>query len=676
MREAGIIFVGPRPRRAGPVRRQGAGPRARSALRRARARRNVGADDSRRGAGVPRGAGRGRGGGDQGGRRRRRPRHAGRAPGRRRSTRRTSAAGRRRCRRSARATSTSSSCCRARGTSRSRCWATAPAPSAISGSASARSSGGIRSWSRSRPAQASRPACATRLLEAALRVAREVRFDNLGTFEFLVDATTPGDGADFAFIEANPRLQVEHTVTEEVTGLDLVRLQLRLAAGCSLAELGLEQAIRPRRAGSRSRRASTRRPSRRTAACGRRAGRSRCSSFPPARRPRRYPGHAGYRTNPRFDSLLAKVVGRTTAPRFARRWHERRARWSEFRIEGVATNITVPAPPAAPPRGDREPHRHPLRRRSTLPSSRARRRPRRQHVVGSVRRRQGRLDRPARRARPRQVGRGTVRGRSGLAPESDGGAEIVAPMQGTIVSIDVREGDPVYAGTQLLVMEAMKMEHVVGAGRRRRATRAGRRRRHRARGHPLVLVEDEYRRARRRRSARGGRPRRGARRPGRGAAAPRSSRWTRRVPMRSRAAARPASAPRARTSTTSATRARSSSTARSAIAAQRRRRPVDELIERTPGRRPGRRHRPRQRRPRSATSAARCVVMSYDYTVLAGTQGLQNHRKKDRMFELAERVAPAGGVLRRRRRRAVRATPTPRRVAGARHAWPSTTSAA
>src|SRR5262249_56757086 len=72
-----------------------------------------------------------------------------------------------------------------------------------------------------------------------------------------------------------------------------------------------------------------------------------------------------------------------------------------------------------------------------------------------------------------------------------------------------------------------------------------------------------------------------------------------------------------------------------AIAAQRRRRPVDDLIVRTPadglvagiGRVNG--NLVREER-------ARCIVMSYDYTVLAGTQGLQNHRKKDRMFELAE----------------------------------------
>ena len=69
-------------------------------------------------------------------------------------------------------------------------------------------------------------------------MAASVRYRGLGTFEFLVDAADP---ARFLFIEANPRLQVEHTVTEEVYGVDLVQAQLRVAGGATLHGLGLDQ---------------------------------------------------------------------------------------------------------------------------------------------------------------------------------------------------------------------------------------------------------------------------------------------------------------------------------------------------------------------------------------------------------------------------------------------------
>src|SRR5262245_2761086 len=74
-----------------------------------------------------------------------------------------------------------------------------------------------------------------KLLAAAIKIAHGVHYATLGTFEFLVGP----DGEDFAFIEANPRLQVEHTVTEEVTGVDLVKAQLELAFGRSLQDLDL-----------------------------------------------------------------------------------------------------------------------------------------------------------------------------------------------------------------------------------------------------------------------------------------------------------------------------------------------------------------------------------------------------------------------------------------------------
>src|SRR5215469_757750 len=79
------------------------------------------------------------------------------------------------------------------------------------------------------------------ITDAAVRMAQSVRYDNLGTFEFLVGADADRE-AEFAFIEVNPRLQVEHTVTEEVTGVDLVQVQILLASGHSLSELGLRLA--------------------------------------------------------------------------------------------------------------------------------------------------------------------------------------------------------------------------------------------------------------------------------------------------------------------------------------------------------------------------------------------------------------------------------------------------
>ena len=65
------------------------------------------------------------------------------------------------------------------------------------------------------------------LCDAALAVARAAGYTHAGTAEFLVDADTRA----FYFIEVNPRLQVEHTVTEEVTGIDIVKAQLRIAGG-------------------------------------------------------------------------------------------------------------------------------------------------------------------------------------------------------------------------------------------------------------------------------------------------------------------------------------------------------------------------------------------------------------------------------------------------------------
>ncbi len=84
------------------------------------------------------------------------------------------------------------------------------------------------------------------LCDAAVRLARAIRYDNAGTIEFLLNADDP---REWYFIEMNPRIQVEHTVTEIITGVDLVRAQLLIAGGAPLTDPELDvpaQAAMPR----------------------------------------------------------------------------------------------------------------------------------------------------------------------------------------------------------------------------------------------------------------------------------------------------------------------------------------------------------------------------------------------------------------------------------------------
>ncbi|MEU4106804.1 biotin carboxylase N-terminal domain-containing protein, partial [Streptomyces tanashiensis] len=175
------------------------------------------------------------------------------------------------------------------------------------------------------------PVVRQRICDDAVRFARQIGYRNAGTVEFLLDP----DG-NHVFIEMNPRIQVEHTVTEEVTDIDLVQSQLRIAAGETLTDLGLAQESVVLRGAALQCRITTEDP-----ANGFRPDTGMISAY-------RSPGgsgirldggttHAGTEVSAHFDSMLVKLTCRgrdfKTAVDRARR------AVAEFRIRGVSTNI-------------------------------------------------------------------------------------------------------------------------------------------------------------------------------------------------------------------------------------------------------------------------------------------------------------------------------------------------
>ncbi len=175
----------------------------------------------------------------------------------------------------------------------------------------------------------------TELCEAAARMAREVRYDNAGTIEFLYDL----DRHEWFFIEMNPRIQVEHTVTEVITGLDLVRAQILIAQGHALHSSAVGM------------------PTQENVPCNGYAIQCRITTEDPENKfvpdygrilAYRSPGGFGVRLDgamgysgavitPFYDSMLVKCItsGQTYDIAMARA----RRVLSEFRIRGVKTNI-------------------------------------------------------------------------------------------------------------------------------------------------------------------------------------------------------------------------------------------------------------------------------------------------------------------------------------------------
>lgn len=480
------------------------------------------------------------------------------------------------------------------------------------------------------PSPSITPQMRAALCDAAVRMARQVEYEGLGTFEFLVSGGAGSEG--FAFIEVNPRLQVEHTVTEEVMDIDLVQAQLRLSAGASLEEAGLPAGLAPRGHAVQLRinmetlaADGSARPS---------SGVLEAFDLPSGRGVRVDTfGYTGYATSARYDSLLAKLIVHSPSSRYEDAVQRAYRALCEFRIEGVATNVPLL----------RSLLRHPAVVRNEV-STRFldENLPELVEAIGG----------------DRQLHAGAVAGAaartgdplavfttdSGLAarlgkphdeaPPPAGSIALKAPQQGTVLSVEVAAGDTLRSGQTLLVLEAMKMEHAIGAPVActvaRLAFRPGETV---LEGETLAwLVLDEV------------------------AGEVQEQREqidleAIRDDLAAVLARREALLDAGRPEAVAKRRATGQRTAREniadlcddgsfveygglAVAAQRSRRTVEDLLRISPadGLVTG---LCTVNASSFGSDASRCAVLAYDYTVFAGTQGVVNHKKTDRLLQLA-----------------------------------------
>src|SRR6476660_8067081 len=456
-----------------------------------------------------------------------------------------------------------------------------------------------------------------RIIDAAKELAAAANYENLGTFEFLVDNDARGDDHAFAFIEANPRLQVEHTVTEEVLGVDLVQAQLAVAAGATLGSLGLAQAYIPKPRGYAMQLRVNMEVMDETGATRPTGGTLDLFDLPagPGVRVDTF-GCSGCKTSAAFDSLLAKVIVHSTGPNWTDVVQKAARTLREFRIAGVATNIPFLGAVLA----------HPdfVANRISTGFIDA-------HVAALVGAAQEIA--PETNGTAANVAAAFELGETVIGPA--GSVPVPAPLQGTIVAIEVGEGDLVRPGQQIAVLESMKMEHLVTAPHGGTVTKI-------AAGPGVTLMQDEailflepaeidaY-----------------------DVAEDEAVDLDHIRPDLAELIARHAmTLDENRPTSVERRRNTNQRTAREniaqlvddgsfveygslAIAAQRRRRKVDDLIMNTPadGLISG---VATVNAEKFGAESARCMVISYDYTVLAGTQGHMNHKKIDRMLSLTE----------------------------------------
>lgn len=284
-----------------------------------------------------------------------------------------------------------------------------------------------------------------KIIAAAIHLAKASNYENAGTFEFLVEGIDLQEDANFYFLEANPRIQVEHTVTEEVTGIDLVKFQLEQALGKSLQALKLEQTHIPKPIGFAM---QTRINMETLDAQGNAAPKTgKLNAFElPAGTGIRVDtfGYVGYQNNPNFDSLLAKLICHSGSADFQILVNKAYRALCQFKIEGIPTNLAF--------------------LQNIL-----------QHSSFSTHRIHTRF---IEENLPQLLEKENSHQRFYFENENDfqqntlakqvvnipeGCVVIESPMPGSVVNIEVAIGDPVIINQALLIIESMKMENVVQA---------------------------------------------------------------------------------------------------------------------------------------------------------------------------------------------------------------------
>jgi acetyl/propionyl-CoA carboxylase alpha subunit/acetyl-CoA carboxylase carboxyltransferase component len=290
------------------------------------------------------------------------------------------------------------------------------------------------------PASGLNPALREAILADALKLAEAGAYLNAGTVEFLVNP----ERGEHVFIECNPRIQVEHTVTEAVTGVDLVEAQFRIAAGQTLADLGLTAPPPARGHAVQARIVAT--------------GAGTLSAYKEPTGPGLRVDSCGYQglsPPPQFDPMFAKLIATSNSSGSLASALDRAARaLAEFHIAGLPTNLGQLCAILAAPSvraGDA---------RTTLLAEH----PALAATTG-VAPPSGPLALFEQRHSPGDGGHApplTARPALNL-PIPDGEEGVECPMTGGVVELTARVGDVLAAGDTLMVISAMKMETSVTA---------------------------------------------------------------------------------------------------------------------------------------------------------------------------------------------------------------------